>query len=75
MNHIPNCGLLTNKLGLLISLRDYERRYQNRFGRLPIMVMDDFFPKTFIVDDPKEREAYFKLQESKKTVIFMCMTI
>ncbi|RTG83843.1 uncharacterized protein DC041_0009208 [Schistosoma bovis] len=64
VNHIPNCGLLTNKLGLLISLRDYERRYQNRFGRLPIMVMDDFFPKTFIVDDPKEREAYFKLQEN-----------
>ncbi|VDO61185.1 unnamed protein product [Schistosoma curassoni] len=28
------------------------------------MVMDDFFPKTFIVDDPKEREAYFKLQEN-----------
>ncbi|XP_018648293.1 tubulin tyrosine ligase-related [Schistosoma mansoni] len=64
VNHIPNCGLLTNKLGLLISLRDYERRYQNRFGRLPIMVMDDFFPKTFIVDDLKEREAYFKLQET-----------
>ncbi|CAH8459570.1 unnamed protein product [Schistosoma rodhaini] len=64
VNHIPNCGLLTNKLGLLISLRDYERRYQNRFGRLPIMVMDDFFPKTFIVDDLKEREAYFKLQEN-----------
>ncbi|VDQ05321.1 unnamed protein product [Trichobilharzia regenti] len=30
VNHIPNCGLLTNKLGLLLSLRDYERRYQNR---------------------------------------------
>ncbi|TNN11389.1 Protein polyglycylase TTLL10 isoform 1 [Schistosoma japonicum] len=76
VNHIPNCGLLTNKLGLLLSLRDHERRYQKRFGRLPIMLMDEFFPKTFIVDDPKEREAYFKLQEDDDTSpLWICKPI
>nr|CAH8830047.1 unnamed protein product [Trichobilharzia regenti] len=75
VNHIPNCGLLTNKLGLLLSLRDYERRYQNRYGRLPIMVMDDFFPTTFIVDDPKEREAYLKIHQSDVSSLWICKPI
>ncbi|TPP63971.1 Protein polyglycylase TTLL10 [Fasciola gigantica] len=58
VNTIPNCGIVTNKLGLLLSLRDFERRHVNQYGKPPGITMREFFPTTFIADDLKEREAF-----------------
>ena len=60
VNHIPNCDLITNKLGLLLTLREYERvtwAVKNRAPRLP---MADFVPETFILDDRREREQFLE---------------
>jgi len=55
VNHIPNCNLLTNKLGLLNSLQDYNRScatVQRRTLNL------DFIPETYRLDDLKDRESF-----------------
>ncbi|KAG5446900.1 Protein polyglycylase ttll10 [Clonorchis sinensis] len=75
VNHIPNCGILTNKLGLLLSLRDYERRYQLRYGRAPAVSMHDFFPETYIADDPVERDAFYAAYESSETKVWISKPI
>ena len=59
VNHIPNCALITNKIGLLLSLRDYERHCLS-MHRVNQYSMDDFVPKTYIIDDFKERIEFFK---------------
>lgn len=61
VNHIPNCQLLTNKMGLLNSLQEYEKLQQSsRRGRLVGKVkMAHFIPETYKLDDPKDREAFF----------------
>lgn len=48
-----------------MSLREFERRYLARHGRLPMVTLNDFLPKTFILDDPKEREEFFKYFKGK----------
>ena len=55
VNHIPNCNLLTNKLGLLNSLQEYDRMcaaVKKRSLKL------DFIPETFRLDDPRDRNAF-----------------
>ncbi|VEL35483.1 unnamed protein product, partial [Protopolystoma xenopodis] len=59
INHIPNNGLLTNKLGLLFSLRAYERTFWQFRNRPPGLQMRDFFPETYVLDDAAERSAFF----------------
>ncbi|TGZ64408.1 hypothetical protein CRM22_006395 [Opisthorchis felineus] len=75
VNHIPNCGILTNKLGLLLSLREYERRYQLRYGRAPSVSMHNFFPETYIADDPVERDAFYAAYESSETKVWISKPI
>ncbi|KAL1021099.1 hypothetical protein UPYG_G00008810 [Umbra pygmaea] len=61
---IPNNKVLTNKIGLLSSLRDYERICRKlNHGRGLRWKMEEFFPTTFRMDVGDEREAFFALQE------------
>ena len=55
VNHIPNCNLLTNKLGLLNTLQEYDRVYGSIKKRVPKL---DFIPETYKLDDSKEREIF-----------------
>lgn len=55
VNHIPNCNLLTNKLGLLNSLQEYDRVCTSLRKRALKL---NFIPDTFRLDDPKERETF-----------------
>uniref|UniRef100_A0A1I8IYK1 Tubulin tyrosine ligase n=1 Tax=Macrostomum lignano TaxID=282301 RepID=A0A1I8IYK1_9PLAT len=60
VNHIPNCELICNKLGLLTSLREFERVSVSMSSRQLSMQMTDFFPETYVLDYPREREAFFE---------------
>ncbi|XP_014873459.1 protein polyglycylase TTLL10 isoform X1 [Poecilia latipinna] len=58
---IPNNMVLTTKIGLLNSLREFERitskiRYKNGHRRLK---MEEFIPTTFRMDVKEEREDFF----------------
>ncbi len=59
MNYIPNCQLLTNKLGLLDSLQAYDRVCRLIIGRSVKMKLPDFIPETYRVGRPKEREEFY----------------
>ena len=55
VNHIPNCQLLTNKMGLLSSLQEYERvcaQVKKRTLRL------DFLPETYKLGDGRQRAVF-----------------
>ncbi|XP_062396094.1 protein polyglycylase TTLL10 [Sardina pilchardus] len=62
---IPNNKVLTSKIGLLNSLREYDRVSSKvNCGRgLRSLKMDDFFPATFRMDVKDEREVFFAQQE------------
>ncbi|XP_068196544.1 protein polyglycylase TTLL10 [Antennarius striatus] len=62
---IPNNTVLTTKIGLLSSLREYERVSSKvRHGQgLRRLKMEDFIPTTFRLDLRAEREAFFAQQE------------
>ncbi|CDS37473.1 protein polyglycylase TTLL10 [Echinococcus multilocularis] len=55
VNHIPNCGLFTNKLGLLMSLRKYADDCK-RNSRKDVSV--NFIPETYWIDDAKEKAEF-----------------
>ncbi|XP_045912561.1 protein polyglycylase TTLL10 isoform X2 [Micropterus dolomieu] len=62
---IPNNKVLTTKIGLLSSLREYERVSSKvNHGRgLRSLKMEEFIPTTFRMDVREEREAFFAQQE------------
>ncbi|CAJ1055374.1 protein polyglycylase TTLL10 isoform X6 [Xyrichtys novacula] len=62
---IPNNKVLTTKIGLLSSLREYERVSSkvNHGGGLRRLKMEEFIPTTFRMDVREEREAFFAQQE------------
>ncbi|KAM6981911.1 protein polyglycylase TTLL10 [Tautogolabrus adspersus] len=65
MYQIPNNKVLTTKIGLLSSLREYERvsskvNHGRTSRRLKI---EEFIPTTFRMDVREEREAFFAQQE------------
>ena len=66
VNHIPNCQLLTNKMGLLNSLQDFDQQTRERRGRAPKLKLNEFFPETYRLDDAKDREAFFNTFKGKK---------
>ncbi|XP_059170579.1 uncharacterized protein LOC131952088 isoform X3 [Physella acuta] len=70
VNHIPNCKLLTNKLGLLCSLQEYERVTLLTKGRLPRLKMVDFVPETFKLDERTDRDRF--LSEYKDGETWIC---
>ncbi|VDD83567.1 unnamed protein product [Mesocestoides corti] len=55
VNHIPNCGHLTNKLGLLLSVRDYAAKRRLTARRDSSL---NFLPETYWIDDPKEKQTF-----------------
>ncbi|XP_033942075.1 protein polyglycylase TTLL10 isoform X2 [Pseudochaenichthys georgianus] len=62
---IPNNKVLTTKIGLLSSLREYERvssKVKHGAG-LRRLQMEEFIPTTFRMDVREEREAFFAQQE------------
>ncbi|XP_070207310.1 protein polyglycylase TTLL10-like [Littorina saxatilis] len=63
VNHIPNCKLLTNKLGLLCSLQEYERVTLSTKGRPPRLKMSDFFPETYKLDERNDRATFLDLYQ------------
>ncbi|XP_063292949.1 inactive polyglycylase TTLL10 [Pelobates fuscus] len=68
---IPNNKLLTTKIGLLNSLREYERVMIkiSKLGNPRILRMEDFFPETFRMDIATERDTFFSLNEESQTWI------
>ena len=58
VNHIPNCNLLTNKLGLLNSLQEYDRANTNMKRKAPKL---DFIPETLRLDEAKDRATFLDL--------------
>ncbi|XP_056158219.1 protein polyglycylase TTLL10 [Lampris incognitus] len=74
---IPNNKVLTTKIGLLSSLREYDRvcnKVNNGRG-LRKLKMEEFFPETFRMDVNKERRAFFATQQgvgNKEKHIWIC---
>uniref|UniRef100_A0A3B3ZSM1 Uncharacterized protein n=1 Tax=Periophthalmus magnuspinnatus TaxID=409849 RepID=A0A3B3ZSM1_9GOBI len=74
---IPNNNVLTTKIGLLSSLREYERvssKVKHGQGIRFLwfwcffcrrLQMDEFIPTTYRMDMREEREAFFSLQEGR----------
>ncbi|XP_054464586.1 protein polyglycylase TTLL10 [Anoplopoma fimbria] len=62
---IPNNKVLTTKIGLVSSLREYERVCSkvNHGQALRRLKMEEFIPTTFRMDVKEEREAFFAQQE------------
>ncbi|XP_034446942.1 protein polyglycylase TTLL10 isoform X3 [Hippoglossus hippoglossus] len=63
---IPNNKVLTTKIGLLSSLREYERvssKVSHGQG-LRRLKMEEFIPITYRMDVREEREAFFAQQEA-----------
>ncbi|XP_067302332.1 protein polyglycylase TTLL10 [Pseudorasbora parva] len=70
---IPNNKVLTTKIGLLNSLREYDRvssKVNYRCGNR--MKLEDFLPVTFRMDMKDEREAYFKGICNDKSSMWIC---
>ena len=67
VNHIPNCNLLTNKLGLLNSLQDYDRICTSM--KKKIMKLD-FIPETYRLDSSKDRELFVTQYKGNSCMIF-----
>ncbi|XP_040181927.1 inactive polyglycylase TTLL10 [Rana temporaria] len=65
---IPNNKVLTTKIGLLSSLREYERVMQ-KISKARILKMADFFPETFRLDLKEEAETFFSMYEDNETWI------
>ena len=65
MNHLPNSHLLTNKLGLLNSLKEYERVTLSTKGRLPRLKMSEFHPETYKLDEKGDRELFLEVYKGK----------
>ncbi|KAK7128876.1 hypothetical protein R3I94_017186 [Phoxinus phoxinus] len=71
---IPNNKVLTTKIGLLNSLREYDRvssKVNYGCGNRR-MKLEDFFPVTFRMDMKDEREAYFKGICNDKSSMWIC---
>ena len=61
VNHINNINCLTTKIGLVESLRGYERhlnRTDRKPGSLPDLKMNDFFSETFKLNNKTEMNAF-----------------
>ena len=68
VNHIPNCQLLTNKMGLLNSLTEYEKWLQSNAKKSRVagrVKLADFIPETYKLDDAKDREMFFNVCKGK----------
>ena len=66
VNHIPNCGLFTNKLNLLCSLQAYEKLQLQSANKAPhFLPLEDYLPLTYKLDDRIDKETFFNTAKSK----------
>lgn len=68
VNRIPNCSLLTNKLGLFNSLSEYSRVMGALKGDRCRMKMTDFVPETYRIDQIKDREQFLDIYKGTCTI-------
>ncbi|XP_052284509.1 uncharacterized protein LOC127880994 isoform X1 [Dreissena polymorpha] len=73
VNHLPNSHLLTNKLGLLNSLKEYERVTLSTKGRLPRLRMSDFHPETYKLDEKSDRDLFLEIYKDNE--IWICKPV
>ncbi|XP_036918152.1 inactive polyglycylase TTLL10 isoform X2 [Sturnira hondurensis] len=68
---IPNNRLLTTKIGLLSTLREYSRVVSKTSlcTQAKFLKMEEFFPETYRLDIKEEREAFFTLFDETQTWI------
>ena len=60
VNRIPNCYLLTNKLGLLLSLQRFEHVWTAlNLSQVVKLRTADFLPETYRTDVVEERKTFF----------------
>ncbi|XP_069597347.1 inactive polyglycylase TTLL10 [Ranitomeya imitator] len=69
MYQIPNNKVLTSKIGLLNSLREYERVMQKIY-KARVLKMAEFFPETVRLDMKDEAEVFFSTYEDGQ--IWIC---
>uniref|UniRef100_UPI00398ED8D7 protein polyglycylase TTLL10-like n=1 Tax=Pristiophorus japonicus TaxID=55135 RepID=UPI00398ED8D7 len=65
LNQIPNNRLLTTKVGLCSSLKNYEHSV-TKYAKViypRFMKMEEFFPETYRMDVKSERLAFFNIME------------
>ena len=72
VNHIPNCQIITNKLGLLNTLRDYSKSPQSKRG--PKLKLEEFVPMTYRLEDPAEKEQFEEAFKGSFIVLHICKT-
>ncbi|XP_075046758.1 LOW QUALITY PROTEIN: inactive polyglycylase TTLL10, partial [Mixophyes fleayi] len=68
---IPNNKVLTTKIGLLCSLREYERVMEKINKTSRMLKMADFFPETFRLDVKDEAEAFFSSYEETHLLFYV----
>lgn len=81
VNHIPNCGLFTNKLNLLCSLQAFEKSQISNPNKLPFfMSLEEYVPLTFKLDDRVDRENFFltakstyEFDSSVLSLLYVCL--
>ncbi|XP_038629242.1 protein polyglycylase TTLL10 isoform X2 [Scyliorhinus canicula] len=62
LNQIPNNRILTSKAGLCSSLKEYERiaiKYSKGVYSHKSIRLEDFFPASYRIDVPSDRNAFF----------------
>jgi len=71
VNHIPNCGLFTNKLNLLCSLQAYEKLQMQSANKAPhFLPLEEYLPLTYKLDDRVDKETFFNTAKSKNILFF-----
>ena len=75
VNHLPNSHLLTNKLGLLNSLKEYERVTLSTKGRLPRLKMSEFHPETYKLDEKGDRDLFLEVYKGIYSRTSMARTL
>ena len=72
VNHINNISCLTTKIGLVESLRGYERhlnRTDRKPGSMPDLKMSDFFSETYKLNNKTEMAAFRAVYKPGETWI------
>ena len=64
VNHFPNMELIGNKRNLVESLREYSR-IQFRVSPSKPIVLTDFLPETFLLDNSREKELFLSTIQSE----------
>ncbi|XP_022100588.1 probable beta-tubulin polyglutamylase isoform X2 [Acanthaster planci] len=71
VNRIPNTGYLATKVGLLETLREYERVNQRmqRGKSSRLLKMGDFYPESYNLDNKADRDSFFHRHQDGDTWI------